>query len=669
MKRFGLFLILIIIMGNLPLVSAQTAIKINNIEHYPDSTGYDKIYRPDGTVFVYSQRYSIEYLNGKTWKQITTPINIDTQDNTVTRHYTDYVGTTAQVIYHHLEGQLKTDIVIHSGWERTYRIVWELDGITQNSLRYGQNNVEFYNGDEWIRFDWSDAYKEYGNIASTSVTDSANGKKLTVTFDVGVIKLGETLILDPIVTDSYSETNLSASFGITGLHPSPDADVSAGGQTFTSDYTGNLTNCKFYLDTVGNPTGTAYAKLYNITDTYGVNATPTGAALATSDGLNVATMGAAGLKTFTFSGANRVGLIAGGQYAIVFEGPTAGTIDVGNYIRVWVDNTAPTHDGNVFFYRNSAYDGSTTYDVIFYVYVNVAPTIDSVVSTANFARNVYGWVNVTVTDLDLVADLATVDILVNTQSDNFTLRWTQTTGLFSETSDPGTVCTLGTSTRVNIDADTDKIAFNFTITGGLDGLCNVTVTVVDDLAHTNTTLYADEFTFTYFNWITEVYDLINSGFAQFGIIDYMSQITVAIAGVSANFADSLTGIVTLINLQFLVIWRVFTWFTGWATRIINTILTFGTTFYNLLNGGTAGFYDLWTQFNFDAWALDLLPVFLVVYWISSISKRAKTQGLFTVLYGDLNAFANVFAFFMGMFSFVISFIENKVNYLFSVINI
>ena len=103
--------------------------------------------------------------------------------------------------------------------------------------------------------------------------------------------------------------------------------------------------------------------------------------------------------------------------------------------------------------------------------------------------------------------------------------------------------------------------------------------------------------------------------------------------------------------------------------MISGVISFGTAMKNIMNGISTGTSNLWSDFNFAAWGPDLMPVFLIVYWINSVSKRAKTQGLFTTLNGDLNAFANVFAYFMGVFNGLIGFIEGRINWFANFLNI
>ena len=63
--------------------------------------------------------------------------------------------------------------------------------------------VNFTGSDDWIMFDWSDAYRQFGDITEYTVEDSANGKKLDIIFSVGLIGQGETFTLDPAIVDSY----------------------------------------------------------------------------------------------------------------------------------------------------------------------------------------------------------------------------------------------------------------------------------------------------------------------------------------------------------------------------------------------------------------------------------------------------------------------------------
>jgi len=162
---------------------------------------------------------------------------------------------------------------------------------------------------------------------------------------------------------------------------------------------------------------------------------------------------------------------------------------------------------------------------------------------------------------------------------------------------------------------------------------------------------------------------INSAFEFFGILDFMNQAITFVNSIGAHFVDSLINLAVLINLQFQVIWQVWGWATGWFTRMITAVLNFGNQLSMILNGThplLVGPVDLWNYFNFASAGqavFDVAPIFLILYWIDSMGKRARTQGSFQVIYGDLGAFANVFAYFMGAFSTLIGFIEGKISWL------
>lgn len=71
------------------------------------------------------------------------------------------------------------------------------------------------------------------------------------------------------------------------------------------------------MKTNGTPTGSFNFQIYAITGTYGSTAIPTGSPLATSDTITVASLTSSyATYTVTFSGANRISIISGGQYAV-----------------------------------------------------------------------------------------------------------------------------------------------------------------------------------------------------------------------------------------------------------------------------------------------------------------------------------------------------------------
>jgi len=247
----------------------------------------------------------------------------------------------------------------------------------------------------------------------------------------------------------------------------------------------------------------------------------------------------------------------------------------------------------------------------------------------------------------------------NSYIQNFTLYWNQTTDVFSETSDPDGVCELSGSVSENLTAYMANIAFRFRLGGPVnESSFDAEVTLFNDGGTNYTQAYSELFSYVGFEW-DPVGDMIDSAFSIFGIIGYMTQIFDFVDGISSHFANSILGMVTLINLQFQVIWAAFSWFTDWATRIITAVLNLNNTIQEILSGVADGTVNLWVYFNIASWA-DIIPLGIIIYWINSMEKRARTLGAFTVLWGDLQAFINVFSFFMSAFMTVVGVIENAV---------
>jgi hypothetical protein len=161
--------------------------------------------------------------------------------------------------------------------------------------------------------------------------------------------------------DSYGETNGAAAWT---LYNGSDTYC---GQSFTNTGTITIDGAKFYLRKIGSPTGNIYVKIYAHTGTYGVSSKPTGAALATSDPVDISTLTTSNqLISFTFSGSNRITLNPSTYYVIQvnYSGGNSS-----NYLMVASDGSSPTHSGNA----STSTDGSTwtsynSYDTCFYIY-------------------------------------------------------------------------------------------------------------------------------------------------------------------------------------------------------------------------------------------------------------------------------------------------------------
>jgi len=171
--------------------------------------------------------------------------------------------------------------------------------------------------------------------------------------------------------DSYSEANQDGYACLQDNHPSDSTYYSSVAQSFQvlADKYYRLNNVKFYLRKYGSPTGIAYAVLYKHSGVFGTSSKPTGAVLATSDGIDVSTLTTSyQLITFTFTGEQRYKLKAGEYYCIAFNAPATGTINPDNNIDVGLDGTASTHDGNSAQFYLAAWDNEAIHDLCFYVY-------------------------------------------------------------------------------------------------------------------------------------------------------------------------------------------------------------------------------------------------------------------------------------------------------------
>jgi hypothetical protein len=136
-----------------------------------------------------------------------------------------------------------------------------------------------------------------------------------------------------------------------------------------------LTAAKFYLQKYGSPTGNCYARLYAATAGCGSTGVPTGAVLATSDPVDVATIGAGGFALYTFTFSTPYPLSPSTIYAITFYFSGGSS---SNLIRYGTDSSSPTDPGNFSYYDTSWHAVAGT-DSIYYVlgeYQMVTSTID-----------------------------------------------------------------------------------------------------------------------------------------------------------------------------------------------------------------------------------------------------------------------------------------------------
>lgn len=162
---------------------------------------------------------------------------------------------------------------------------------------------------------------------------------------------------------SYSESNYDNTWSlrtVTGTRYKI-------GNTFTAGATGNLTKCKFYLRKNSSPTGNIFATLY--ATSAGI---PTGSAIATSDNVDVSTLGVFALQTFTFSTPG--GVVNGTVYAIMVEGDF--TLSDTNNVSVGDDVSSPSYAGGEGYLYTTSWGASST-DFCFYTYVTGIDSLQS----------------------------------------------------------------------------------------------------------------------------------------------------------------------------------------------------------------------------------------------------------------------------------------------------
>lgn len=195
-----------------------------------------------------------------------------------------------------------------------------------------------------------------------------------------------------VLLDSYSESNHDGtSIVICNVQP-------GGGQTFKPSSSAALRRAVFYLKKLGSPTGNATAKVYAHTGTYGTSGLPTGAALATSDTLDVSTLTTLyALKTFSFSGENVISLVGDTPYVVTVEYSGG---DISNRIEIGADsggtaagNAVSTSDGSSWIY--GGWQGPPATDCCFYVYSTSSPTVTTQAVTNVASSTATGNGNVT----------------------------------------------------------------------------------------------------------------------------------------------------------------------------------------------------------------------------------------------------------------------------------
>lgn len=163
---------------------------------------------------------------------------------------------------------------------------------------------------------------------------------------------------DPVI-DFYSESNRNSE---QDIRPTVDSH----GQAITLAAAENIRSAIFQLGKgLGSPTGNAIVRLYATTGTVGVDAKPTGAALASTATFDVSTL-TTSFQLVEFVFATPYSASAGG-IAVVIEYTNG---DASNYITFGIDTSSPSHAGNWFTGTPGTWTGQSTIDSIFYLLRN-----------------------------------------------------------------------------------------------------------------------------------------------------------------------------------------------------------------------------------------------------------------------------------------------------------
>lgn len=204
------------------------------------------------------------------------------------------------------------------------------------------------------------------------------------------------------------------------------------------------------------------------------------------------------LKTGGASNSQQEAYVDGQWRSATYEGSSEG---FGNY----------TFDGGILtkvriklFGLGGGYHRLYVYEVDILDSTTVPPFVESCDSTRHFIYDSYGWVNVTVHDDSGLSHLKTVDINVATEScsEEFCLRWTQSTDLISEVDDNKGICQLDSTTSTIVDLGNDyyRIAYYFRIcSNATSGYADVTAALIDDDNNTDSKSYVEEF------WVGKYY--------------------------------------------------------------------------------------------------------------------------------------------------------------------
>lgn len=245
-----------------------------------------------------------------------------------------------------------------------------------NSLPIGLHRYSF---DQWFdtnlnpseslnipRLIWVNGLKKVfswvGGIASiVDVTEELSSGDTYASVDVGTLNL-------------YSTVGVIGSFNNTQDTQTPihSGSVISEGQSFQNANISILDSVKFYIKKFGAPTGNVTATIYASTGSLGTTSKPTGAVLATSDSISIASLTTGYVFTkFQFTGINRITLSAATNYVVVLNYSGG---DGSNYLDVGIDTLHPSGVGNSSFSTDdTTWTAESGHNCLFYIYGTSTP--------------------------------------------------------------------------------------------------------------------------------------------------------------------------------------------------------------------------------------------------------------------------------------------------------
>jgi hypothetical protein len=155
-------------------------------------------------------------------------------------------------------------------------------------------------------------------------------------------------------------------------------------------------------------------------------------------------------------------------------------------------------------------------------------------------------------------------------------------------------------------------------------------------------------------------DLLDQVFNLFGIPNIVTTVSGMIVAIGTRFVESTVMILSSISTIATMVFNFSVFFFDWTSRMATFILNVAEIVINVFNGTQTGIgtiIDWWTILNINT-LITVIPLFLFIYWLSSLDERVKTQGqsILVVAYNDLQIFYGIFSiltnFAWTIFNFV-----------------